>query len=748
MTLKRIGRFFVFLLSVFIFISIVWISRVSAETSESFDKKRVLYISSYSSAFNTFYQQIEGLKDVFDGYPVVVDMEFMDSKRFFTEENISNFYNSLAYKLNYVSYDAIMTSDDNALNFVMENKSVLFDQVPVVFFGVNNEENAENYVQDPLVTGVVESVSFAGTIDFATQLFPEASRVVALSDATVSGQADLDRFYEFEDEFSDFVFDDIDMGQMSIDNFLSELSLVDDDSVIILLSALKDVEGQTWDFSESLELINQYANVPVFHLFEHGIGDGLIGGSVVSQYLQATTAGEMVLSIFFGKDVSEIDLVNDMNNRFLIDYELYKDYDLDFDLLPNSTEFVNRNLSFYDRYELLVQIVIGVLFFLSLVIVALGFVSHYRNIARIEAEKAKGFLEASNKSLTYTAYHDELTGLNNRRYFDEQTRSISIIDKRPVILLMGDVNGLKILNDAFGHLCGDQALIRIAGLLEDIFPNDLIARIGGDEYAVVCLGESKDVVVDKVRELRRKVAQVRIEGVQLSLSLGFAVEEGDMVIIDNLYKAAENAMYREKMYQVPSNRTAIIDTIIATLNQKDAYSELHSKRVAMVSLKIGDLMGLDDETISRVKTAGILHDIGKIVVPSSILMKEGKLTNSEYDEIKKHSEIGFRILSSVSSLKYIAEIVFCHHERMDGRGYPRGLMGDKIPLESRIISVADAIDAMLTDRLYRLKLSKEACYQELLDNRGSQFCPKVVDVVIKNFDQIYDLILEEVNGIE
>ena len=725
---------------------------VLAETTESFSKKRVLFISSYSSAFNTFYQQIEGVRDAFDDYPVTVDMEFMDTKRFYTNQNIENFYESLVYKLNYVSYDAVLTSDDNALDFVMEHKDELFANTPIFFFGVNSEIHALNYSQDPYVTGVVEEASIKETIDLALSLYPKAQSVIALTDNTPSGQSDLIRFYQEEDTFNHVAFETINMSELSMDQFLSALSEVDESSVVILLSALRDKDDESYDFEESLSLMLDVAKVPIFHLYEHGIGDGLIGGHVVSHFAQGEIAAKMAVSYFQGAPLSEISLVENGQNMYMIDHLVFDKYDLDESALPESTVIINKNISFYDRYHVYVNTTIGLVLGMTVVIALLSWALRNRNKARIIAENSRQKIELVNSvlrevndELGYTSYHDGLTGLYNRNYFEKE---IVLLDKPvnyPLSLIMGDLNGLKLINDAFGHINGDKALKGVAMILEEVFPDSMISRIGGDEYAVVSVGLDKQELEERMDLVRDKAEEILIQGVKLSVSLGCAVKTTQDVEIAEMYTRAENAMYREKMYQVPSNRSAIIDTIIATLNQKDIYSELHSKRVSAISTKIAKYLGLDDDTVGKVKTAGILHDIGKIIIPTNILMKTGKLTDDEYGIIKKHSEIGFRILNSVSSLRDIAEIVFCHHERIDGQGYPRGLTGIEIPIESRIIGVADAMDAMLSDRLYRKRLTKEACYQELVKYKGTQFCSMVVDVVLEYYDEIYTLVSNEID---
>lgn len=347
------------------------------------------------------------------------------------------------------------------------------------------------------------------------------------------------------------------------------------------------------------------------------------------------------------------------------------------------------------------------------------------------------------EKLIKAGYEDVLTGLKNRRFYEEYLSSIDKEENYPLTIIMADINGLKMINDAFGHLYGDKALINIAKLLkEESFSDSIVARIGGDEFAIVSKNRTREEAFSIMNKIRIKAKQINIEGVSLSISLGLSIKTDSKMTINKMFTEAEDWMYREKLNQTPSNRSMIIETIIATLNQKDKYSEIHSKKVSVLSRHIAELMDFDDNAIAEITTAGLLHDIGKIIIPISILNKKGRLTDEEYAEIKKHPEIGFRILNSVPSMRNIARIVLSHHERIDGKGYPSGLKGDDIPIESRIIGVADAVEAMLNDRTYRKKLTKQQCKDELIKFRGTQFCKDIVDIVLANFDDIYEMATE------
>ena len=739
-----------FLFSVFLFVCGSLISiEANQYNNDEFEEKRVLFISSYSSAFPTFFEQINGLKDTFENYPIILDVEFMDSKRFFNEENLSLFKELITYKLSMNEYDLIMTSDDNAINFVMENRTELFNDLPIIFFGVNNEANAELYAGNDLVTGVVEDISIKETIDFALSLNPKATNVIGLFDATPSGQSDLVRYYELQDSFDGITLNKIDMNEMSMDNFLLELGEVNEQSVLILFSALRDSDNISYEFNDSLEMMLSVSNQPIYHLFEHGIPEGLIGGKVVSHYSQGATAADMALQVFNGEDIKNISLVSESPNVYKINYEVFESYGYDEKLLPDGTIFINREYTLFERYTELIMGIIIFLIFQTLIIAALVINVRYKNKAKKEVDESNTHLEqalkdveAANNLLVYRSFHDDLTGLYNRNYFEEQYPQLKNLDEpmEASIVLM-DINGLKLINDAFGHMAGDRILKETASLLREIFKDSEIFRIGGDEFAIIPFGKKEITVQLLINKVNKEIKKIKVGGVSASVSVGYAFVTEDKTLRE-IFTEAEDWMYREKLNQVPSNRSSIIEAIIATINQKDVYSENHSKRVSEIAVKIAGLLKLSDNQINQIKTAGLLHDIGKIIVPTHILNKEGRLTEDEFDEIKKHSEIGYRILNSVSSMREIAELVFCHHERPDGKGYPRGLKNDMIPLESRIIALADALDAMLTDRLYRDKIEKDKCLLELKENQGTQFCFKTTEVVIEHYDEIHDFIVE------
>ncbi len=330
------------------------------------------------------------------------------------------------------------------------------------------------------------------------------------------------------------------------------------------------------------------------------------------------------------------------------------------------------------------------------------------------------------------SFHDQLTGLYNRRFYEEELERLDTDRNLPFSLVMLDVNGLKLTNDAFGHIAGDELLKTVAKVLKDVCrTDDIIARIGGDEFVILLPSTTQmdaEIIVNRILEEMKKYI---IENVPLSISLGWETKRKSSESMVDVFIKAEDHMYRRKLIESQSMRNKTIKVILETLNKKNAREKRHSENVSEIGRMIGNAMNLSDEVINEIGIAGLMHDIGKIGISEAVLNKAEKLTDAEYVEIMKHPEIGYQILKSVDIYSNLAEYALSHHEKWDGTGYPKGISGKEIPLISRIISVADAYEAMTADRPYRKALSKEAALRELEANSGTQFDPEIVDIFLK-----------------
>ncbi len=332
------------------------------------------------------------------------------------------------------------------------------------------------------------------------------------------------------------------------------------------------------------------------------------------------------------------------------------------------------------------------------------------------------------KEIEYLSFHDGLTGLYNRRFFDEELRRLDVPRNLPLTLLMLDVNGLKLTNDAFGHPVGDELLIRVANVLRDACrADDIIARVGGDEFAVLVPRANGDQADQLIQRVQQSVALERLEGLPISVSCGRGTKLEPQDSITDVFKTAEDQMYQHKTSERSSYRHQSIDLIMQTLYARSPREQQQSERVGRLCGAIGAAMGLEANMLT---TAGMLHDIGKIAIGNEILDKRGPLSAAEWKEVKRHPEVGYSILSAVNDYALLADYVLAHHERWDGRGYPRGLKAEEIPLAARIIAVADSYDAMVSDRPYRQGMDHDNAIAEIAACAGSQFDPAVAEVFI------------------
>ncbi|GFZ33578.1 hypothetical protein CSC2_41040 [Clostridium zeae] len=336
------------------------------------------------------------------------------------------------------------------------------------------------------------------------------------------------------------------------------------------------------------------------------------------------------------------------------------------------------------------------------------------------------------EEILFLSYSDRLTGLNNRAYMEKQFQILDKDMSSSYFIIMGDVNGLKLINDALGHKMGDKLIYNVSNEMKKICDNkDIVSRWSGDEFIILIKDREKDYVENLITKIKDACDSIKDFPISISIALGYAEKDNENRDSETVMSIAEKRMYRNKLIEKKSTRNAITSSLLRTLHEKHSETEEHTMRIKNMSFRLGRRMGLPQDKLDELELLGLLHDIGKIGIPEQILLKPAKLTAEEWVVMKSHTEIGYRIAKSTPELSHIADEVLSHHERYDGTGYPNGLKGQEIPLLARIINVVDSFDVMTHKREYKSAKDMSYAIEELKRCSSTQFDPYIVEEFLK-----------------
>ena len=338
------------------------------------------------------------------------------------------------------------------------------------------------------------------------------------------------------------------------------------------------------------------------------------------------------------------------------------------------------------------------------------------------------------EKIKYLSTHDPLTGLNNRLSFDEKLVDLDLKGERGICIIVGDVNGLKMVNDAFGHRYGDQLLVAISEILNTIFDDeDFITRLSGDEFAIITRKRDIPKWIKKIDESCKALDRFPFI---VDISLGFAIKKDTHQTLDNLFREADHSMYRSKLRRSRRIKLDMIESLKKQLEIKSIETAYHSRRMTKIASDFGKFIGLNDIHMEELTLAVSVHDIGMVSVDKSLIDKPGKLTESEFNEVKKHAEIGYHLLIATPTLANVGEYVLSHHENFDGTGYPQGLKGNEIPYIARIIAVVDSYESMTRERIYHGAIGHDKAISELERLSGKRYDPKIVAAFVAYYEQV------------
>ena len=329
-------------------------------------------------------------------------------------------------------------------------------------------------------------------------------------------------------------------------------------------------------------------------------------------------------------------------------------------------------------------------------------------------------------------YRDKLTGLYNKNFFEEELQRLDTKRQLPMSIIMGDINGLKLINDAFGHGMGDAALRKAAEIMTQSFrEEDIISRVGGDEFIVMLPKTSEETAIKIVDRIKLKCENNPLDFIKISISFGVATKSEIDDDINKLIKKAEDRMYFKKLKESKEAKLSMIKFLKSRLEKITYETRSHYDRLKTLTLLMANALNLSDSEKEELRLLCEFHDIGKIGVSKTILQKEGSLNNEEWENVKRHSEIGYYIAREFRDAKPIDELILIHHERWDGNGYPGLFKENEIPIVARVFAIADAYDVMVNDRPYKLLMSKYEALNEIRNQAGKQFDPYISKLFIE-----------------
>lgn len=335
------------------------------------------------------------------------------------------------------------------------------------------------------------------------------------------------------------------------------------------------------------------------------------------------------------------------------------------------------------------------------------------------------------EKIRYLSFHDSLTGFYNRNYLEEEMQRLNTERQLPLSIIMVDLNGLKLVNDTYGHHNGDKLLQYASYILRtSCRDEDVITRWGGDEFVIILPQTDEREVTTIVRRIKDNCRDAYVESIPLSMALGFSTNHSSATGPEEILKEAEDDMYKQKLAESKSAKSAVLNALIKTLGTKSYETEKHTREMQKIAGSIGKKINLPDSELTRLAILITLHDIGKINLPEEMLTKDGPLTKDEWQLMKGHPEIGYRITLATEEFSHVSKEILSHHERWDGSGYPQGLEKEKIPLLARITAIADAFEVMSNGRPYKKELPLEEIVTEFKKCSGTQFDPVLTDTFL------------------
>ncbi len=514
---------------------------------------RVLLISSYSSLYFTNPYQKAGIEKSFYPRGIEYDVLYMDAKKYDTPEEEEEFYRFVRPRLNRKSntnrYEAVLAADDNALELLLRHEHEWFTGIPVVYFGVNNISLAGEAARLKRFYGFYEKDYLEDTLYLAMSLYPDSDKIVALHDDSAAGMADMEIFYRFARRHPEKQCTDINTSELTQRGFINRLEQISEDTIVIYMTAYSDVRGNNYSMIQRTNTIVSHTKAPIFRNYVGGVGMGVLGGISLDMEQQAYLAAQKVCALIADRDAGGNSLIVETPSRSEFDYEELQARGLDFSLLPEDTILVNQPVSFSERYGRLFLPAALLLAFFLLLLSSGQITIHLRKLTNQELEASRQTIARARERMQYLAEYDDLLDIYNRRTAVNLMEEICGKDTVFSVILT-DIDGIKNINESFGHQETDRILQQLASSLREKCEEEgyLLARYAGDEFLILIPGRQlteRSPELLELMELCHRPIQAGAEKIVLSMSMGISNSDGESTSDEHIANA-EIAMYEAK----------------------------------------------------------------------------------------------------------------------------------------------------------------------------------------------------------
>lgn len=459
------------------------------------NQQRVLFLNSYEPTFTSADAQKAGILDALYPKGISCDVEYMRSHIDVNPAGEKDFRRRIGRRMNDVHYEGVIAGDDAALQFVMDHRNTLFQDLPVVFLAVNDADRAKTACEMGNTTGILEYADLARTIRAAEKLMPGAKRVVGIVDSTLTGIGDQKAFRRVYSDFPDLKFEMLNSSDMTHEAFGRKLKTYGKDTILIHISCFSDADGAIYSIPESASYISKCAKVPVFRCNAGGIGNGILGGRIMDFRHSGYQAGRLMVRAMEGEDLSKIPPKRESKGIFLFDYSVMQRFGINRDDLPEGSLLINYNPSYWEaNKQILIPGMIVILGFLALSVLSL----RAGHINRRYAQKMEKM-----------TLRDPLTGTGSMYAFE---KNIHRFLGEPLIAVFCDLDNFRYFNDVFGHTAGDQILKAFGRALQERCGIDNCFRFGGDEFLILVRGSDVDRCRQIYLDLSDRLSHLEIDG--------------------------------------------------------------------------------------------------------------------------------------------------------------------------------------------------------------------------------------------